>query len=523
MMMRMTMTTLKTISAVVALGTLSSVALFSCAETDCHGGVACNGPTADGGGGGGDGPSDALPDVPVPPGCDAAADPKDAPKCVVSEFGVFADATAGADTNPGTKDAPVKTLAAALSKLAGKARVYVCEGTYPEHLALSTPVSLYAGFACASWSYTGAKAKVAPADAGYALEVKGASGPVILADLDVTAKDADAPGESSVAAFVLNSTNVTLRRVTLTAGNGMDGTDGTTAADFAPTNAPDGTAGAAGGAATPNPSCLSSIGGAGGKDGTTNGAAGVVAVNPVYPTGNNGAGGTAGPTCGIPAADGSYGLAGAAGAGAATPGTLDANGWKGTDGTPGGAGGNGQGGGGGAQRVAGGVGGSGGPGGCGGAGGARGTAAGSSVALLVFQSPLALENTALRANDAGRGGNAANGQKAQLGNLTNASPSSVATACAGGAGGVGGSGGGGGGGAGGLSAGILYKGTAPTVDGASTSAADTLPSVTLGKKGAAGTKGLGGDAAQPTAPVSHAGLDGADGAPGDAKAVMSIQ
>jgi hypothetical protein len=77
--------------------------------------------------------NDSGADVVQPPaGCDPAADPKDAPKCVVSELGVFVDAAGGADSNPGTKGTPVKSITAALTKLGGKARVYVCEGTYPE-------------------------------------------------------------------------------------------------------------------------------------------------------------------------------------------------------------------------------------------------------------------------------------------------------------------------------------------------------------------------------------------------------
>jgi hypothetical protein len=467
---------------------------------------------------------DAGADVVAPPaGCDASAEPKDAPKCVVNDYGVFVDATGGSDTNPGTKELPVKSITAALGKVAGKPRVYVCEGTYAEHVKLASAVSLYGGFACGSWSYSGTKAKVAPTDKGLAIEVRGATAAVVLSDLDVTAKDATDPGESSVAVFVVSSVKATLRRTLLTAGKGVDGTDGAAAAAFAPASAPDGTAGSAAGnpgAATPNPLCPTSIGGAGGNNATANGGAGVVAVAPVYPAGNSGMGGTGGGNCAVGlGTDGSYGVAGAPGAGASGLGTLDATGWKGADGAPGGAGGNGQGGGGGAQRVGGGVGGSGGPGGCGGAGGAHGSAGGSSVALLVFQSAVALEQATLVAKDAGRGGNAAKGQMAQL--AGNKGLSSGANACDGGYGGIGGSGGGGGGGAGGLSAGILYKGTAPTVDGASTTSADTLSSVTLGAKGTAGTKGLGGDAAQTGAPVSNPGQNGSDGASGDAKAVVS--
>lgn len=484
----------------------------ACTSADAS--VGADGPVSDGG-------ADV---VQPPPGCDPAADPKDAPKCVVSEFGVFVDATGGNDTNPGTKESPLKTLTAALAngKTASKPRVYVCEGTYPERVVLTSAVSLYGGFACGAWSYSGTKAKVAPPDPGYALELRGASAPVVLADLDLVAKDGATPGESSVAAFVVSSTKVTLRRMSLTAGKGIDAADAADPAAFAPPNAPDGTSGAAGGAATPNPACVTSLGGAGGKDGTPpNGAPGGVAVVPVYPVGNTGAGGTGGGNCATGlGTDGSYGVAGTPGAGASTPGMLDATGWKPAGGTAGSAGGHAQGGGGGAQRNPAGVGGSGGPGGCGGAGGAKGTAGGSSIALLVFESAVLLEQPSLAAKDAGRGGNAAKGQKAQLGSV-NPANGTGANACAGGFGGIGGSGGGGGGGAGGLSIGVFYKGTPPTLDGASTPSADALPAVTLGQKGPAGLKGLGGDAAQTTAPASHAGLDGTDGAPGDAKAVRS--
>jgi hypothetical protein len=500
-----------------------SVALFHCSSLPdtCQGaacGVAPDGSMSEGG-------TDSGADVAQPPaGCDPAADPKDAPKCVVSDFGVFVDATTGSDGNAGTQDSPVKSISAALGKLGGKPRVYICEGTYAEHVKITSAVSVYGGFACGSWSYSGTKAKIAPTDKGLALEIRGVSAAVALSDLEVTAKDASEPGESSVAAFVVSATKVTFRRTSLTAGKGVAGTDDTDPGAFAPLNAPDGTAGSAAvnpGGQTPNPLCTTSIGGAGGKDGTPNGAAGVVAVVPVYPVGYTGAGGPGGVSCF--AGDGSYGVAGTPGAGASTLGTLDASGWKGADGAPGGTGGNGQGGGGGGQKVVGGggVGGSGGPGGCGGAGGAKGAGGGSSIALLVFQSSVALEQSTLVANDAGRGGNAAKGQKGQLNQTNTAAPSSAGAACAGGIGGIGGSGGGGGGGAGGLSVGLLYNGTAPTIDGASKTAADTLSSVTVGAKGTAGSKGLGGDAAQISAPASRPGTDGTDGAAGQAKAVMS--
>lgn len=490
---------------------------------DLCGDNACVGP--DGGGVDATGPGlDGAKDgAPVPPNCDPAADVKDAPGCVVDSFGLFVDGATGADTNPGTMAAPKKTIGGALSALGDKARVYVCgAGPFAENVKMTSTnaASLYGGFACKTWSYDGTKAKVAPSAAGYGLHIEGTADAVVVSDVDVEGKDAEGAGASSIAVFVSRASKVTLRRVSAAAGKAQPGMDAVAMADFAPATAPDGTSGAAGGALAPNPSCPTSVGGAGGKDGAVNGAAGQVAIASEYPTGNTGAGGTGGASCasGI-GTDGSYGVAGAPGTGATTLGALDAAGWKGSDGTAGGPGGNGQGGGGGAQRIAGGVGGSGGPGGCGGAGGANGTAGGSSIALLAFESTLVVEQSSLSAKDAGRGGNGGKGQKAQLAGTKGVS--NGANACDGGFGGIGGSGGGGGGGAGGVSAGVLYKGNAPTIDGTSTPAADTLPSVTLGAKGAGGGKGAGGDAAQTTAPASRPGEAGTTGAEGAAKAVMS--
>src|SRR5689334_19064962 len=113
--------------SVLALAIPSAIALVHCSSAPalCEG-AAC-GAAGDGGSDGDGGRVD------VPADCDPNADPKDAPKCVVNAFGVFVDAN-GDDANEGTKEKPVKTITAALGKLAGKPRVYVCEGTYEEHV-----------------------------------------------------------------------------------------------------------------------------------------------------------------------------------------------------------------------------------------------------------------------------------------------------------------------------------------------------------------------------------------------------
>ena len=70
--------------------------------------------------------------------------------------------------------------------------------------------------------------------------------------------------------------------------------------------------------------------------------------------------------------------------------------------------------------------------------------------------------------------------------------------CQGGPGGIGGNGGASGGGAGGLSVGILYSGTAPTLDDATTDA------ITTAEEGGAGGEGVRGNDENDTT----RGLDG---------------
>jgi hypothetical protein len=61
----------------------------------------------------------------VPEGCDVTAEPKFAPRCVAEGLGVFVDATNGDDANAGTRAQPVKTIAAGLTRLQGKPRLYL--------------------------------------------------------------------------------------------------------------------------------------------------------------------------------------------------------------------------------------------------------------------------------------------------------------------------------------------------------------------------------------------------------------
>ena len=492
------------------------IALAACSSTT----------TADNGGNTSDGGTSTSPSgndagpIVVPAACDLAADPKDSPACVSDDVALFVDGRAGNDASAGTRDLPFKTITAALGKLGNRPRIYICGDTVLDEavkLDGDAAASLYGGYSCVDWNYVGTPATVAPSAPGFALRISTSRSGLVVSDLAFRAKDGVAAGESSIAVFALSSLPVTLRRVVVTAGKGVAGVDGT------PTIADMTTSGPAGvtGKATTNPLCPASIG-AGPF------MAGQPSVNPAYPSTSTGASGTELPighgcTSGSP---GSYGTAGGSGSGSAAAGAIDDAGWRSGDGLAGGRGGDGQGGGGGSTSYTDpadtpGTPGGGSPGGCCGEGGSAGHGGGASIAVLASHALVVLDSARLITSEGGRGGAGGKGQKAQL-SSTFYPPSSDGSACYGAGGGIGGSGGGGGGGAGGLSVGILHDGTAPTINGTTTSDADTAPGIALGAAGSAGRRGSGGDPAQLTGIASRAGLPGSDGAYGQEKAVLGI-
>ncbi|MBX3224374.1 MAG: hypothetical protein KF795_27915, partial [Labilithrix sp.] len=303
-----------------ALG-VSVLGAAACSSSECAG-EACAGPI--------DAGSDV---VDSGPSCADGADPKDEPGCVDETFGVFVDKEGGSDANAGTRASPLQSMRAALEKLGDKKRVFLCEGNYFEHVTLTRGISVHGGFACGDWSYTGAKARFAPNDTGYILQVALASEPLMVSDLVLEAVGADAAGASSVAAFITRSAKVTLRRMTISAGAGAAGVDGTDGLDYEPEHGPDGYAGDAeleAGKARQNPGCGTSIGGAGGRDGAPSGRAGQASRSPAFPEAHTGAGGAAATPCdeGGAGVDGAFGLGGASGRGASRAGALDTTGWK---------------------------------------------------------------------------------------------------------------------------------------------------------------------------------------------------
>ena len=467
---------------------VAGVSVFSCRGVDSDSLVDCEETrTCQSGTAGGDGGSDA--NVVVPAGCDLAKSPKDAPSCVDDGVGVFVSPT-GSDGASGTKSAPVKSVAKGVEVAAtrGLPRVYVCEGTYDANVELKSAVSVYGGLSCA-WAYTGAKPKLAPPK-GVALKVTKVTGAVVLEDLEVVGSaDPSVPGDSAVAVFVSESTDVTLRNVAAKAGDASDGAPGLGSSNYA-SAAKDGT-GATQGATAVSCTCADNSSSTGGKGGGLGAGGDPGSASPAVGDINSGLGGAT-CTAGTVGANGPSGAKAVAGQSVAT---LSASGFASGPLAP--AGGNGlpaQGGGGGGGRTGVAAGGGGACGGCGGGGGKGGSTGGSTFALAAFNATVKLEGGTVVSSRAGLGGQGGAGQVGQAG-----SANGGVGACDGGPGGAGAGGSGGAGGAGGHSAPIAFSGTEPKVTGT------TLTPGTAGKGGAGGTGGKGPGNAGPDGP---AGVDG---------------
>src|SRR6185503_11190552 len=118
--------------------------------------------------------------------------------------------------NVGTMDEPVASFERALELAAGSKVIIACSGAYDEHVEIAGAARIYGGFDCAnSWVYAPeVVCSVEPADRGYALYVE-TTEPVAIEDVSFTAQAGMDPGESSIGALVVESTDVVLRRVTV--------------------------------------------------------------------------------------------------------------------------------------------------------------------------------------------------------------------------------------------------------------------------------------------------------------------
>jgi hypothetical protein len=462
-MMTLSKTALASLGLLCGLGLLvtacPAVLDDECAEGAC-------GPRTNAGEGGSDVVVDGGADAPVDPCVNTPTDPK----CLDENTALFVSAPNGNNADAtGSQAKPFKTIGAALGKItATKRRIYVCDGTYAEDLALNAAhsgVSLFGGIDC-TFKAVSTNKPVIGATANP-VKIDGTTG-LAIADIAVQAKDATTG--SSIGIFASGS-DVTLSRVRVTAGAGGKGDTGTRT-DYTLNSTLTGIDGSAGGGAKTVmcPAGDTTTGGKGGGSGFDGdpGTPGTDNKGTVTLCASSTGGGS-----------GSIGTTPAAAMGAVIPGNLKNTGWLPEPGSAGASGGAGQGGGGGAG-LGGGTGGGGGAGGCGGKGGGGGNGGGASVAIAVYQTTIHIVQSVLATGDGGMGGAGADGQPGQTPGGAGGTKTGGTTACNGGTGGAGGAGAPGGGGAGGITVGVLFKGSPPVVDDATTKA------IIVGKKGAPG-------------------------------------
>jgi len=504
-----------------------------------------------------DAPSDAGPDIAIDRFvCDPSKEPKDEPCVLDDTLGVFVASLPSADagteagtaivSGDGSHLRPYPTIGQALANLGGRTRIYVCNGVYAEQVSIATSVTMYGGLVCSTgaagpvWSYAGGAAQVNSPSPAYAVSVMGvASGAVTIEDMSFASPSATATGASSIAALIAAS-SVSLRRVTLKAGNGVAGAagaDGIAMANYAgvaPSGGPQ--------VWNSSPTFTPVSGGPGGVNkcaqyGNSAGGHGGLgcAAGPASP--GLGTAGTAMPpapatmpgrdgvsyeavladggtntTDNDPGADGVAGEGGVA-APAQAYGTLSPSGWMPSPGGDGAPGNPGQGGAGGTdpfynactegQSIGGGGGGA---GGCGGAGGKGGGGGGASLAIAALNATIDMQQCVLGAGAAGAGGAGGAGQDGQAGGAGGDDVSLGPVHKPGAAGGNGAGGSGGAGGTGGISVGILYLGSMITSD------MPTNQGIRLGPPGAGGAAGAAGK--HSTAGVLTTGVDGNVGAVG---------
>lgn len=426
----------------------------------------------------------------------------------------------GFDSDIGSIEKPVQSIGQAvlLAKDEGLA-VYVCNGTYRENVVVDAPVSVYGGYDCTrEWKRTKDVA-ILQSGAGLPLLVKNVNGKVHLERLAFRAPEAVGAGQSSQAAAIIGSSDVSLSQVELKAGSGTAGVAGAKGADaYASPPSPSargastttsycytpdagGSPGAycdsfasGGYSATTTQVCAGGFEMRGGRGGaganvwlTKNkplcfkggGAYGETPYLGQYRTGSGSWTPVSSAKSGADGTDGADGAAAAFGIGSIAEGIYSATN-VGSDGAPGQPGWPGRGGVGGYSaghsgdvcasdyRVGSG-GGQGGLGGCGGGRATGGAAGGGSVALVVIDSTVSISGARISVGDGGAGGDGAPGGAAQPGAYGAPGGSAQSSTYQGAqaeAGGNGGAGGDGGPGGGGPSIAILYQGAMPEVSDA---------------------------------------------------------
>jgi hypothetical protein len=411
-------------------------------------------------------------------------------------------AKSGDDSNPGSPDQPLLTIAEAIStatSTSGLDHIYVSRGLYEEQVTLANGVSIYGGYAAdQGWIrrntfVTKIYHAGTPGQPPVAMTGNGLSNTTTVDLLTIESGHASGDGISSYGVHCTSCSNLVITNSEINAGNGSAGIDGTNGSSglsafgrgysggSGGTGSCDGsTPGYGGGGGTSSCSRPGGAGGRGGSEGDNDGYAG---SNGVYssPGGSGGRGGDPGGDGGNGASgsDGSNGNNGSGGNSAAV-----VNGfWQPEDGGSGGDGGHGNGGsgggGGGGQGCffcingPGNGGGGGGGGGCGGLAGTGGTAGGASFGVfLIDSSGVTLDNNTISSGNGGNGGDGGSGGNGSSGGLGGSGGSAcsgeIGDGGYGGSGGDGGNGGHGGGGRGGDSVSVFRQNTTVSLPGTNT-------------------------------------------------------
>ncbi|WP_437553444.1 hypothetical protein WME97_18435 [Sorangium sp. So ce367] len=405
--------------------------------------------------------------------------------CGVFVAGIWGD---GDDTNPGTKERPVRTLQRAVELArAARGRVFACADGFFGPLALPSGVDLIGGFSCIDWKrmprFAPSILQIRATDDIALTVVPASAGDTGTADGVSTIVDMRFQSGGPIGMLVQSGTVVEVIRSEVRTSYGWAGHDGEEWGGLnRAVDGPDGLYGGdacsadtvPGGPAVVNP-CdggIPSVGGKGGDglpDGAEDGDDGEPTPTPdAAHAGRGGGGDVPGIHCngGNNGISGMYGAVGTAGQGI---GRITETGWEADWAGDGGRGMPGQGGGGGGGRrgelavcgvatKGGAGGGSGGVGGCGGRGG-RGSENGHpTIGIVALHAKLTLRDSVVTTIDAGPGGDG--GEPEDGGKGGRGAPGGAVGdgtwSCEGGNGGRGGDGGYGGPGRGGDSIGIAY-------------------------------------------------------------------
>src|SRR5262249_17513407 len=147
----------------------------------------------------------------------------------------------GADGAAGTKSAPLKSLADAISKAKGRP-VYACAEAFAGSVTLASGSAIFGGLDCTKdWAYVGATTKSAlMGDVDVAtMTIASTASNANVHDFTIAAADAMKDGGSSIAVLV-DGVAVNFERCDVIAGNGKAGLAGDTPMDpVGPTDAND--------------------------------------------------------------------------------------------------------------------------------------------------------------------------------------------------------------------------------------------------------------------------------------------